>query len=242
LTLPWDGLNRADRIVFAMKRTLILGTAWTASAAAAVGLGFLAVSLVDASTSLDTRPVAATATATTPTGGASGAPSAPGATTASGEHATVGGTAYASCDGGTPSLAGAPSAGWWVDDSDDPGEVEFENGTQKVEVHVTCVDGSPRFSTEGPRADDSRREDHSATPTRTSASPGAPDDSDGRVGGGHGSDDPPGDDSAGRVGGGHGSDDGPGDDSADRERAGDSDDDSDDDSGRGRGRGRGSDD
>jgi hypothetical protein len=124
---------------------------------------------------------------------------------ASGEQVTVGGTAYASCDGGPPVLAGAPAPGWWVDDSSKPGEVEFKNGTQKVEVHVTCVNGSPRFPVEGPRADDSHREDSSSTPASPSSH--SPDDSSGRDGGGHGSDDGPGDDSSGRGGGGHGSDD-----------------------------------
>lgn len=150
----------------------------------------------------------------------------------------MGGTVYASCGAGAPSLAGAPAAGWWVDDSPDPGEVEFENGTSKVEVKVTCVGGAPRFEVEGPRRDRSGRDDDRSSSPAGASSSASYDDSDGRRGGGHGSDDPPGDDSAGRSGSGHGSDDGPGDDSSYR-----SDDRSDDDdSGRGRGRGRGSDD
>ena len=68
---------------------------------------------------------------------------------------TVGGTVYADCTSGSPVLAGAPAAGWWVDDSNDPGEVEFKNGSQKVEVHVVCAGGGPQFFVEGPRADSS---------------------------------------------------------------------------------------
>ncbi|MCW2701233.1 MAG: hypothetical protein JWQ45_2768 [Blastococcus sp.] len=192
-----------------MKRTLALAAAWLGSAAAAVGLGFLAVSLVDASAS----PVA---TGSSTTADPSGATSTSAADTsaspsATGETATAGGTVYANCTGGPPVLAGVPVAGWEVDDSADAGKVEFRSATQKVEVRVVCTGGSPQFSVEGPRADDSGRED--STPTSASTAPAAPaapstsDDSSGRGGGGHGSDDPAGDDSSGRGGrGGHGSD------------------------------------
>jgi hypothetical protein len=175
-----------------MKRTLLLGTAWTASAASAVGLGFLAVSLVDASATRGTIPLAAASTATSSDDAA--APSSTSTATVQ-THYTAAGTVTADCTAGEPHLAKAAAAGWWVDDSDDPkaGEVEFENATQKLEVHVTCVDGIPRFAVEGPRADDNRGKDDQ--PSTAPASTDAPDDSDGRVGGGHGSDDPPGDDS-----------------------------------------------
>jgi len=191
-----------------MKRSIALGAAWTASAAAAVGLGFLAVSLVDASASPGTTPVAATTSASTGSATPTASP-APGAT--SGEYVTVGGTVFASCVAGVPSLAGAPAPGWWVDDSNDPGEVEFKNGTQKVEVHTVCVGDVPQFSDEGLRTDSSGRSGSSSSPA--SSSSGSPsstsgrDDSSGRDGGGHGSDDSGGDDSSGRSGGGHGSDD-----------------------------------
>src|SRR5512133_3786100 len=99
-----------------MKRTIALGAAWTVSAAAAVGLGFLAVSLVGASAS-PARPVAAT-TAGTATATATGAPTAPSST---GEYATHGGTVFADCASGSPVLAGVPAAGWTVDDSTDGG-------------------------------------------------------------------------------------------------------------------------
>lgn len=177
-----------------MKRTLALGAVWIASAAAAVGLGFLAISLVDASASPGTTGVAASATATPP--GVTPTPT-PTAGSATGEHATEAGTVFANCTGGQPVLAGAPAAGWWIDDSDDPGEVEFENGTQKLEVHVVCGPGGPQFSVEGPRADDGGRggddDGIEVTPGPTT-SPGstdddADDDSSGRDGGGHGSDD-----------------------------------------------------
>jgi hypothetical protein len=185
-----------------MKRTLALGAAWIISAVAAVGLGFLAVSLVGASASPGTqRTVVSTSTP---------APATPTsvAVSPSGERATVGGNVYASCVGGTPDLASAPAPGWWVDDSSTTGEVEFRNGTQKVEIHAVCVDGGPQFSDEGPRADDSGGGSSSTSPAPSSpaGSTSGGDDSSGRHGGGHGSDDPAGDDSSGRDDGGHGSD------------------------------------
>ena len=165
-----------------MQRTLVLGAAWLGSAAAAVGLGFLAVSLVGASAS--PAPVSTAPTTS------SAAPTTAGVSPAD-EMATAGGTVYASCAGGTPDLASAPAAGWSVDDSSDPGKVEFRSGTQQVEVRVTCVAGAPQFAVEG----------GTAAATSPSA-PSATQDS----GGGHGADDPAGDDSSGRGGGGHGSD------------------------------------
>jgi len=175
-----------------MKRTLLLGTAWTASAASAVGLGFLAVSLVDASASRGTIPLAATSTATS----SDDAAAPPSTSTAAVQtRYTLAGTVTADCTSSTPVVAQAPATGWRVDGSDDAkaGEVEFENDTRKLEVLVTCVDGSPVFTVEGPRADDDGGDDDQ--PSTAPASTDAPDDSDGRVGGGHGSDDPPGDDS-----------------------------------------------
>ena len=172
-----------------MQRTLVLGAVWTASAAAAVGLGFLAVSLVGASASPGPQPVASTTTST-------GAAPTPAVPVSSGQMDTVGGTVYASCVSGAPDLASAPAPGWWVDDSSDVGEVEFRNGSQKVEIRAVCVDGGPQFSVEGPRA-----ESDSPSPT-----PSSSDDSSGRDGGGHGSDDSGGDDSSGRGGGGSGED------------------------------------
>jgi hypothetical protein len=166
-----------------MKRTIALGAAWTASAAAAVGLGFLAVSLVDASASPGAQPVAATTTAAT----ATGPTTAP--TSATGQYDTPGGTVYADCSSGAPVLAGVPVAGWSVDDSNDPGEMEFDNGAQKVEVHVLCTDGAPVFGL-----------DYSSERTSAVPYPASPTS-------GHGADDGPGDDSSGRDGGGHGSDD-----------------------------------
>lgn len=209
-----------------MKRTVALGAAWTASAAAAVGLGFLAVSLVDASASpgaIDTTgttssatvpssaPTSVPAPSTASPSAAPPSPEVPAGASAAGQYATPGGTVFADCASGSPVLAGVPAAGWWVDPSDDLGKMEFENGDDDIDVYVVCVGGAPRFA-----LDDSA----SASPAGASASssssspapssPGAGsgrDDSDGRVGGGHGSDDGPGDDSSGRDGGGHGSDD-----------------------------------
>jgi hypothetical protein len=181
-----------------MKRTLALGAVWIASAAAAVGLGLLAVSLVDASASPGTRGAAATAT-TSPYAGA--VTPTPSGASAAGEQATVAGTVYANCAGGVPVLAGAPAAGWWVDDSADPGQVEFDNGTQKLEVDVVCGPDGPQFSVDGPRSGDSD-DGVEVTPAPTSPHDDG-DDSSGRDGGGHGSDDSGSDDS----GSGHGSDD-----------------------------------
>jgi hypothetical protein len=210
-----------------MKRTLLLGSAWTASAAAAVGLGFLAISLVDASASTDRHAVTASLTALT--GPETAAPSAPTQAPApvpAGQQVTAGGTVYGSCADGVPVLASAPAAGWWLDGSSDAGEVEFGNGTQQIQVHLTCVGGTAQFTVEGPRAHDSSGHGSddvgSSAPSASTTVPSAPtaappvDDSDGRSGGGHGSDDGPGtpapsaatgDDSDGRSGGGHGSDD-----------------------------------
>jgi hypothetical protein len=182
-----------------MNRTLLLGAAWTASAGAAVGLGFLAVSLVDASASPAVQPVASSAV---PTATDSSSPSTSAAPVPSGEQVTPGGTVFANCSSGSPVLAGVPAAGWWPDDSQEPGTVEFKSATQKIEIRVTCVGGVPHFAVEGPRAVDnsggghSGGDDASATPAAPSTSD-APDDSDGRIGGGHGSDDGPGDDHGG---------------------------------------------
>jgi hypothetical protein len=178
----------------AMKRSLVLGAAWLGSAGAAVGLGFLAVSLVGASASPATQPVS-TGSSTT----ASATPTSPGPVASTGEQSTVGGRVLASCTDGTPALASVPAAGWWVDDSSDPGEVEFRNGTVKVEVHVVCVDGGPQFTVEGPRADSRGGDDSSSPASETSGR----DDSSGHGRGGHGSDDSGGDDDNS----GHGSDD-----------------------------------
>jgi hypothetical protein len=181
-----------------VKRSLLLVAAWIASAAAAVGLGFLAVSLVGASASPGTLTAAAATSATataeptaTPTGRQSTA-----------QKATEAGIVYAECADGVPGVAGAPATGWWLDDrddGDDPGEVEFESNGRKLEVKVRCVDGSPQFSVEGPRPEDNADEGphSSSTPSTTATAPPStdgPDDSDGRVDGGHGSDDGPGDD------------------------------------------------
>jgi hypothetical protein len=195
-----------------MRRPVLLGAAWTASAAAAVGLGFLAVSFVDASASPGTSPVAASSSSSSaapapPTSVPDGSAPVPSASAASatGEYATGGGTVFADCSSGSPVLAGVPAAGWWVDPSDDLGKMEFENDDDDIDVHVACVDGAPRFA-----LDDSafRSPSPAASWSPGTASPtSGHDDSDGRVGGGHGSDDGPGDDSSGRSGGGHGSDD-----------------------------------
>src|SRR3954464_1332814 len=118
-----------------MKRILLLGIAGTPSAAAAVGPGFLAISFIDAGPFPGTLPAAATSSSSGTDDTTSASPTPPPGGV-SGGAAALGGTAYASCDGGAPVVASAPSPGWWVDDSSEPGQVEFKNGTQTVEVRV----------------------------------------------------------------------------------------------------------
>jgi hypothetical protein len=181
-----------------MNRAVPLTALWTASAAAAVGLGFLAVSLVDASGAAPTTPLTATTTASAP----SGAPQESVTRSVTADFPTVGGTAYADCTTGLPKMAGAPMAGWWIDDSSRPGAIEFQNGTHRVEVRASCIDGAPQFASEGARPKGSGAPGSLSPPTSASVSPSAADDSGGRGGGGHGSDDR----SSGGSGGGHGSD------------------------------------
>jgi hypothetical protein len=161
-----------------MRRPVLLGVAWVAAAAVAVGLGFLAVSFVSASPTA-TLVTAAAPLTTSPTS------SAPAAVTTA-RQGTPGGTVVAHCTAGRAEVAGAPAAGWWTDDSTESGAVEFTDGTQKVEVRATCATGTPSFVVEGPKAE-------SDNPAVVSQSP-ATDDKGGRHGGG------------GRDGGGHGSD------------------------------------
>lgn len=151
-----------------MKRTLILATAWVAAAGLAVGLGFLAVSLVDTGASPQMSVAAATTSATGdptsappdtpagPVGEPSATPPDPVPVTGSAEQATAGGIVWAGCvDGRAAAYAAAPAAGWRLDDSNPAVEkVEFRSGTQKIEVRVDCSTGSPVFAVEGPRADD----------------------------------------------------------------------------------------
>ncbi|MGY1623425.1 hypothetical protein ACI789_14615 [Geodermatophilus sp. SYSU D00965] len=183
-----------------MTRTRASRTLWTASAAAAVGLGILAASVGGADASSVTQPAAATGgqQPTPSSGSADPAPADPSV----GEQVTVAGTVSATCDGDGVSLSGTPAPGWTADDSPRPGQVEWRNGTQEVEVTVSCVDGSPRFAVEGPRDDRRDRGGDDAPATGRGS-----DDSAGRVGGGHGSDDGPGDDSGRGRGRGRGGDD-----------------------------------
>jgi hypothetical protein len=173
-----------------MKRTVALAAGWTASAAAAVGLGFLAVSFVDASASPGAQPVTASTTGSataTPSPSGTPAPTAP-ARPATGEYVTAGGTAYANCTAGRPVVAAVPAAGWWVDDSNEPGKVEFERGEQKVEVRVSCVDGSPVFVLDDERSS-SPSSSSSSPATETSGHDDSGGDSSGHGRGGDDSDD-----------------------------------------------------
>src|SRR4051812_10377088 len=116
-----------------MKRPFVLVAVWVVAAAAAVGVGVLAVSLIDASASPPAQPTAPIASSGTEA-------AAPSVTTA-GEQNTPGGTVYASCAGGTAQLAGAPAAGGTVESA--PGQVEFRNGGQKIEGRAPRAAGSP---------------------------------------------------------------------------------------------------
>jgi hypothetical protein len=161
-----------------MKRPLALVAAWVVAAAAAVGVGFLAVSLIDASASAPAQPSLASAPGTTEAADPTAA--------AAGEKSTAGGTVFASCVDGTAQLAGAPVAGWSVESA--PGQVEFRNGTQKIEVRADCSTGSPQFVVEGPSAEPASTS--GSTTSGTTAPSATPDDHGGnRGGGGHGSDD-----------------------------------------------------
>src|SRR4051812_30516030 len=175
-----------------VKPTFVLVAVWLAAAAAAVGVGFLAVSLVDASAA----PPAQTALAR-PTEAETGSP----ATAPSGEQPTPGGTVYASCVGGAARLAGAPASGWTAEQSAD--HVEFRDGTSKIEVRADCSTGSPQFAVEDPPADGSGGKDDGATPT-TPPPPATATTSSTANSGGHGADDPAGDDHGGGRGGGRG--------------------------------------
>ena len=155
-----------------MKRPLALVAAWVVAAAAAVGVGFLAVSLIDASASPPELPAASTGTA-----------SATASAASAGEQGTPGGTVYASCVDGTAQLAGAPAAGWTVESG--PGQVEFRNGSAKIEVRADCTSGTPQFT-----VDDGGDVATTPVPTTggTTSSPTGVDDHGGDRGG-HGSND-----------------------------------------------------
>jgi hypothetical protein len=172
-----------------MKRSQILVAAWLGAAGLAVGLGFLAVSLVDTDASPRTSLAAATTSVTgvpsvappAPVTASSATPPAPVAVTGSAEQATAGGTVWAGCVDGKAVFAAAPAAGWRLDDSSPAVEkVEFRSASQSIEVRATCVGGSPQFVVEGPRGGRETPRVPSSTPV---------DDSTGRVGGGHGADD-----------------------------------------------------
>lgn len=160
-----------------MRRPALLGAAWLGAAAAAVGLGFLAVSFVGASASPDTSLLAATGSAVT-----AGTTSPPPSAVTTARQVTPGGTVVADCSRGTAALAGAPAAGWWTEDPADRDSVEFTNGSEKIEVKATCPNGSPSFVVEGA----------TVASQRSAAVPSSPttDDKGGRHGGGggHGSD------------------------------------------------------
>jgi hypothetical protein len=168
-----------------MKRPLALLAVWVVAAAAAVGVGFLAVSLIDASAATPAQPGLPAASSSTE--------AADPTTGASGEQATPGGTVYASCVDGAAQLAGAPGAGWTVESA--PDQVEFRNGAQKVEVRADCSTGSPQFTVEEPSAEPGSTPVPTtpvSTTSRTTSgttSPSATPDDHGGNRGGHGSDD-----------------------------------------------------
>jgi hypothetical protein len=161
-----------------MKRPFALVAVWVVAAAAAVGVGFLAVSLIDASAATPSQPGLPAVSSTTEAAD----PSVPAA---AGEQSTPGGTVYATCVDGAAQLAGAPAAGWTVEKSAD--QVEFRNGSAKIEVRADCSTGSPQFVVED---GGSAATTPAPTPGGTTTSPTADDHGGNRGGhGGHGSDD-----------------------------------------------------
>jgi hypothetical protein len=166
-----------------MKRPFALVAVWVVAAAAAVGVGFLAVSLIDASAATPSQPGLPTVSTTTDAAD-------PSVSAAAGEQSTPGGTVYATCVDGTAQLAGAPAAGWTVEKSAD--QVEFRNGSAKIEVRADCSTGSPQFVVEdgGAAATTPEPTTSSTTSGTTSSSTGGDDHGgDRKGGGGHGSDD-----------------------------------------------------
>jgi len=138
-----------------MKRPFALVAVWVVAAAAAVGVGFLAVSLIDASASPPSQPGPPTVSGPTSSAPTASGPTesvGPSATTTAGEQSTAGGTVYATCVDGSVQLAGAPAAGWTVETSAD--EVEFRSGGAKIEVRADCSTGSPQFAVEDHAAGD----------------------------------------------------------------------------------------
>ena len=58
-----------------------------------------------------------------------------------------GGTVVARCvDGGLEIISTSPAQGWEIHDEaeEDLGRVRFENGRDRVELRMSCVDGQPR--------------------------------------------------------------------------------------------------
>jgi len=200
-----------------MRTTPLLATAWAGAATAAVGLGFFAVGLLDA----DPVPASATAPVTVPapevtpsaSPSADSAPQVSPAAPLTGQQATDGGTVYGACADGEMTLAGAPAAGWEVDDSSTASAIELKGGDRRIHVTATCGPTGPVFSVaEGGSGgdDDAPAVTPAPAPPAVTPAPSAPavtaapsaDDH-----GGHGSDDAGPDDSGGRGSGGHGSDD-----------------------------------
>jgi hypothetical protein len=163
-----------------MKRPFALVAVWVVAAAAAVGVGFLAVSLIDASAATPSQPGLPAVSSTTQTAD----PSVPAA---AGEQSTPGGTVYATCVDGATQLAGAPAAGWTVEKSAD--QVEFRNGSAKIEVHADCSTGSPQFLVEDGDSAAATTPEPTTSGTTSSSNGGDDHGGDRKGGRGHGSDD-----------------------------------------------------
>ncbi len=204
---------------------MLLSTAWVGSALGAVGLGFVALSLLDggatpvveqsASTEAMETGAGATSSSAAATTTAPAAP-APGAGTLTGEQSTPAGTVFGSCTGGQLTLGSAPAVGWQVDDSPDPGSVELRAGERRVEVHAVCGPAGPTFVVQdsAARATSGRTDDAPRTtapaPRPAPASPtqdhhGGLDDGSGDQGAGDGGADDSGSHRSGSDDGGSGS-------------------------------------
>lgn len=73
-------------------------------------------------------------------------------TVRTGSRSTAGGVVVATCRSGLVKVSPSPAPGWrldsWTTGSVATADVEFRNGTSKVEVHVRCGSSGPVFSVE----------------------------------------------------------------------------------------------
>jgi hypothetical protein len=156
-------------------RRLLLTLAWGACVLVAAAVGFGAANLVG--DAIEDTPLAvgssATTQAATPTSATSRTPKVtpsasptptrpatrrvtpPVSTTSAslrGSRSTAGGVVTATCSAGKVRVSASPASGWrldsWTTGLVTEAQVEFRRNEAKVEVHVTCAAGGPRFDVE----------------------------------------------------------------------------------------------